>query len=329
MDLINGDGEGAAMDSDSDGADDENGRQRTPARNGEPRLGPLALARGTLDRRSARRQDTGWLQEIWRDPRTRVVVVDGDRVLVRTSGSPALVLLAPRDVPDTEERYFLGVDADGTGYFAVPGPLPEVDAAVPMSLRAVGAALGDRDAGLFTHALALCNWHATHTYCPRCGGPTEIVAAGHARVCPADGSEHFPRVDPAVIMLVHDSADRILLARGVGWPEGRMSILAGFVEPGESLEQAVVREVHEEVGITVGDVRYLGSQPWPLPRSLMVGFFARADDGQRLNPDRDEIVEACWFTRDELRKVEESGEVTLPGPVSIANRLIHAWRSAG
>lgn len=145
------------------------------------------------------------------------------------------------------------------------------------------------------------------------------------RTCTEDGSDHFPRVDPAVIMLVTDAADRILLARGPQWPADRRSILAGFVEPGESLEQAVAREVMEEVGLAVRDVRYLGSQPWPLPRSLMLGFTAKADGDVPLRPDPEEILDAAWYTRAELREAVEAGEIVAPGPLSIAAQLIMRW----
>jgi NAD+ diphosphatase len=192
-------------------------------------------------------------------------------------------------------------------------------------LREAAALLNDRDAGLFTHAVALSNWHATHTHCPRCGSPTVTVAAGHAQRCPVDGSEHFPRIDPAVIMLVTDPDDRCLLARNRRWPERRVSILAGFVEPGESAEQAVAREVGEETGITVARVRYAGSQPWPMPQSLMLGFRASASGDLELRVDDDEIAEAHWFSRDELRSALASREILLPPPVSIAHRLIESW----
>jgi NAD+ diphosphatase len=195
----------------------------------------------------------------------------------------------------------------------------------PADLREAAALLNDRDAGLFTHAVALANWHATHTHCPRCGTPTVTVAAGHAQRCPADGSEHFPRIDPAVIMLVTDPDDRCLLARNRRWPERRVSILAGFVEPGESAEQAVAREVGEEAGITVAQVRYAGSQPWPMPQSLMLGFRASAAGDLELRVDDDEIAEAHWFSRDELRSALASREILLPPPVSIAHRLIESW----
>jgi NAD+ diphosphatase len=267
-----------------------------------------------------------------------VLVVERGQALMRFGaggGEPGdgagaeLVLMPPAQAPEGD-RILLGTDAAGIAYFAVPGPLQ--DGAAKAGLREAGALLGDRDAGLLTHAVALANWHATHTHCPRCGARTRFAAAGHMRVCPRDGSEHFPRVDPAVIMLVLDSADRCLLARNQKWPQKRVSILAGFVEPGESVEQAVAREVREEVGISVGELRYLGSQPWPLPQSLMLGFSARAiDDGQGGQPirvDDDEIAEAGWYGRDDLRVAIESGAILLPPPVSIAHRIIEAWYGA-
>jgi NAD+ diphosphatase len=195
----------------------------------------------------------------------------------------------------------------------------------PAGLREAAALLNDRDAGLFTHAVALANWHSTHTHCPRCGTLTVTVAAGHAQRCPADGSEHFPRVDPAVIMLVSDPDDRCLLARNRRWPERRVSILAGFVEPGESAEQAVAREVQEETGIVVTRVRYAGSQPWPMPQSLMLGFRAVATGELDLQVDDDEIAEAHWYSREELRSALAAREILLPPPVSIAHRLIESW----
>jgi len=195
----------------------------------------------------------------------------------------------------------------------------------PVGLRQAASLLSDRDAGLFTHAVALANWHAGHTHCPRCGTPTVPVAAGHARHCPADGSEHFPRIDPAVIMLVTDPGDRCLLARNRRWPPRRVSILAGFVEPGESAEQAVAREVGEETGITVSQIRYVGSQPWPMPQSLMLGFRARASASLDIHVDDDEIAEARWYSRADLRNAVAAAELLLPPPVSIAHRIIEAW----
>jgi NAD+ diphosphatase len=284
----------------------------------------LALARGTLDRVAEHRRDEEWVAAAWADPRTQVFVIQGGRALVSYDPGPALVLISPDEAPEGD-RYLLGVDEQGIAYFAVRGTLPSIEGTESASLRRVGALLGDRDSGLFTHAVALEHWHATNLHCPRCGKPNEFAAAGHVRVCPSDGSEQFPRVDPAVIMLVRDDQDRVLLARGPSWPEDRRSILAGFVEPGESLEQAVIREVHEEVGLTVTDIRYMGSQPWPMPQSLMLGFFARAEGVQEVRPDPEEILDAGWYTRDELKEAIESGRVVSPGPLSIAAQLIIRW----
>ncbi|GAA2897289.1 NAD(+) diphosphatase [Streptosporangium fragile] len=307
-------------------------------------MGPLLLARSAIDRSAALRGNTEWLERAWADGATRVVVVDDGQALVRRSGEEArLVLLSTADAPEGE-RYLLGVDTEGVAYFAVSAPLAGVDhsgsfgrivaplppsalqegEAIAAGLRQVGSLLGDLDAGLLVYAVALDAWHSTHEFCPRCGSRTEVSSGGHVRVCPKDSSQHFPRVDPAVIMLVHDDQDRCLLARGPQWPEGRMSVLAGFVEPGESLEHAVAREVAEEVGVRVTDARYLGSQPWPFPRSLMLGFFARATSTDfALDPE--EIAEARWFTRAELLAAMERGEVRLPPEVSIARRLIETW----
>ena len=163
------------------------------------------------------------------------------------------------------------------------------------------------------HAVALAEWHASHRFCPRCGGALRSTAAGHVLVCEQCARQQFPRSDPAVIMMVTDeSGDRALLGRQAAWPVGRFSTLAGFVDPGESLEEAVVREVAEEVGVQVTDVTYFGNQPWPFPQSLMVGFFARATTTE-INVDQDEIEDARWFTREEMRAQAEDGTLVLPG----------------
>ena len=291
-------------------------------------LGSLALARGTVDRVTARRLDKDWLDAAWKDPRTRVLPVSDGQALVREDGEHIeLVFVSPQQSPPGT-RFLLGQDTDGTVYFGVSTVAPAepvADGVRLASLREVGALLPDRDAGLFTHAVALANWHDTHTHCPLDGAVTVPDPGGHSTRCPVDGSEHFPRTDPAVIMLVTDPDDRCLLARNAAWPGRRVSILAGFVEPGESAEQAVVREVAEETGIVVTSVRYLGSQPWPMPRSLMLGFRAEAPPGQVITVDHEELAEAHWFSREELLAAIQARELALPPSVSIARHIIEDW----
>jgi NAD+ diphosphatase len=291
---------------------------------------PLALTGAAVDRAAHRRLDEAWLAAAWSHPSTRVLVVCGGQVMVEETdeGRTELVMLPSFEAPMAEtHRYFLGTDAGGVSYFALqkdqlPGRLD--GAARPAGLREVGGLLSDRDAGLMVHAVALENWQRMHRFCSRCGERTVIAAAGHIRRCPACGAEHYPRTDPAVIMLVTDDQDRALLGRQLHWPEGRFSILAGFVEPGESLEQAVVREVLEECGVRVGEVCYRASQPWPFPSSLMIGFMAHATTSE-IRVDGEEIHEARWFSRDDLRKSVESGEILPPSGISIAARLIELW----
>jgi len=194
------------------------------------------------------------------------------------------------------------------------------------ALRPIAERLSRRDAGLFTEALAIANWHASHAYSPRNGDPTIVEQGGWVRRSPTDGSQVFPRTDPAIIVCVLDADDRLLLGSNAMWGADRFSLLAGFVEPGESLEAAVVREIFEESGMRVVDPVYLGSQPWPFPASLMVGFTARLAPDQEpaaLLPDGEEIVDLRWFTRDQLRDSLES--VLLPGRSSIARAMIEDW----
>ena len=289
-------------------------------------LDSLALSRGTVDRLTEKRADPEWLDAAWADPGTRVLVVSDGQALARIDDESAALVFVPPDQAPEGTRFVLGQDADGTVYFGVSGPLPPApDGTRPAPLREVGTLLGDRDAGLLTHAVALANWHDTHTHCPVDGTPTVPDPGGHSTRCPADGTEHFPRTDPAVIMLVTDPDDRALLARNAAWPGRRVSILAGFVDPGESAEQAVIREVAEETQIKVTNVTYVGSQPWPMPRSLMLGFRADAPAGQAIVVDREEIAEAYWFSRDELLAAIKAREIVLPPPVSIARQIIEQW----
>jgi NAD+ diphosphatase len=299
-------------------------------------LRALTLARGDLDRAAERRDDTEWLEAAWSDDASRVVVVRGGRAATRRSaeGSVELVLLAPADVDDEGVRVLLAVD-DGVAFLALlvddDAPEGDLDGVRWSGLREVGARLGDRDAGLLVMAVALANWHSTHPRCPRCGAVTEPSQAGWSRTCPADGTQHFPRSDPAVIVLVTDDDDRALLGRRADWAPGWYSTLAGFVEAGESAEMAVVREMLEEAGVLVDLERldYLGSQPWPFPSSLMLGYRARVSSASgESRPDGVEISELRWFTRDELLAGAEDGSVRIPPPLSIARRLIEHWYGA-
>ncbi len=294
----------------------------------------LALARAGVDRAAEHRLDEPWLAAAWSHPDTRVLVVaEGQAFVEDTADGSELVLLPSFEAPDGGERYFLGTDQDGVSYFAVsvdslPGRL-DGDAR-PAGLREVGGTLGDRDSGLLVHAVALQNWHHSHRFCSRCGHATGPAAAGHVRRCTSCAHEHYPRTDAAVIMLVTDGQDRALLGRQALWPEGRYSTLAGFVEPGESLEQAVAREVAEEAGVRVdlGSVTYVASQPWPFPASLMLGFLARADErdgGAEIAVDGEELSEAGWFSREELRAGMADGSVLPPSGISIARRLVEIW----
>ncbi|KRE42086.1 NAD(+) diphosphatase [Knoellia sp. Soil729] len=294
-------------------------------------LSSLALSDGPLDRHSERRADPGLVDALLDDPATRVLELVGGKAEVEENGDDGGVRLRYR-APVTLDRdrfvAYLGQDArtGGTAYVlsVVPESTAEADDPPRSGLRSVGARLNALDAGVLTTATGLANWHARHGFCPLCGHATEPAQAGWTRLCPADGSEHYPRTDPAVIMSVIDEQDRILLARGVGFAPGGMSVLAGFVEPGESLSGAVAREVHEEVGLTVTDVTYLGDQPWPFPSSLMIGFTARATSTE-LRLQTSEIEAARWFTRDELTRSVADGSLRVSQRISIARRLIEHW----
>ncbi len=289
-------------------------------------LSDLSLARGTLDRASLRRRDPDLLALLLKDPLTRVVeLVAGRAQIVESEGDCVLSLRSPGERDMNRLAAFLGQDGNGIAYVGVVGEAEKAsESAQWRSLRDVGALLSDRDAGLFVTTLGLANWHALHTHCARCGATTQPDQAGWIRRCTRDETEHYPRTDPAVIMAVTDPADRLLLARSPSWPEGRLSVLAGFVEPGESLEAAVAREVLEEVGLVVEQMHYLGNQPWPFPSSLMVGFSARTAD-PTLHLDMEEIVEAVWVSREDLTSMVQEGRFGISSSVSIARRMIEHW----
>jgi NAD+ diphosphatase len=264
------------------------------------------------------------------DSRNQVMVA-GSKVLLGEAKD-----LADKPPPDA---VFLG-RIDGRHVWAVRGPLqspndPDVKAEVA-DLRRGGQLFDDVGAQLVSAAAALLNWHASARFSSIDGSPTKPIRAGWARVNPVTGHEEFPRIDPAIICLVHDGGDRAVLARQTVWPDRMFSLLAGFVEAGESFETCVAREIHEEIGLTVSDIRYLGSQPWPFPRSLMIGFHAIADPAEPFAFNDGEIAEAEWFTRDQVRAAlalgdwssDSESKLLLPGSVSIARVIIESWAEA-
>lgn len=289
----------------------------------------VALSAHAHDRHGAHRTDPDWLDRRWADPATRVLVVAGTRI---RPVDGRLAWCSPADAPDGI-RVLLG-EQDGTAYFATlvdparaPGEQSEW-----VTLRAVVQHLlddGGETAPMVLHAIGLAEWHWATRYCRRCGGRLASREAGHVLQCRECERQQFPRLEPAVIMLITDGEpgspdERCLLGRSPQWPAGRFSTLAGFVEPGETMEDAVRREVHEETGVRVGEVRYFGSQPWPLPASLMIGFTGRADEAT-IEVDAAEIAEARWFTRDDLRRQASDGDALLPSGVSISRSLIESW----
>jgi NAD+ diphosphatase len=281
---------------------------------------------GGLDRMGPRRTDPAWLAERHADPASRVVVATSDGVLVESDGTPAVVGLG--ELPAETETVLLGVGADGAAVFAAdPGAEHGAalrPAAAMVGLRDVAAMSALADANLLAHATGLLNWHRKHRFCANCGNPTASAEAGYVRACPRCGTQHHPRTDPVVITLVHDG-DRVLLGRNANWPENRFSCLAGFVEPGESLEEAVEREVGEEAGITVTDIRYVSSQPWPFPASLMLGFECAYADGEPHPHDR-ELQAVRWVSGEQLRRaVAGEGDMQIPPPLAIARRLMDGW----
>jgi NAD+ diphosphatase len=277
-----------------------------------------ALSRTAVDRAAARRDDEEWLASAWESG--RLLVTDTESRAAIDDDGPALVLIDSAAWDGEGVRLLLGVDGEDRAYWGTVGALPRKLGARPLDLRAVGAALSDLDAGLFVTVVALSNWHATHTHCPRCGAPTRVTQAGWSRHCDVDDSQHFPRTDPAVIVLLHDGGDRALLGRQPTWPSGRYSTIAGFVESGESAEQCVHREVREETGVLIDDLIYRASQPWPFPQSLMLGYEARVVGGDLETRDQ-ELEDVRWFTREELR----DGPSAMPPNASIASWLIKGW----
>jgi NAD+ diphosphatase len=297
-----------------------------------PNDGPL-LARAVYDRAAHRRADEQWLDRAWAGARVLAISPKSATPVLAPS---QLAFRAAADVPPHAPRRFLGLAGD-VPYFAVTVERDSLDGSGDwLTLRDLGPAMDDLQAGLLTSAIALEQWHQRHPHCPLCGVPTVETNSGWTRTCPNDGSQHFPRTDPAVIMLIHDGADLALLGRGVDWGPGRYSTLAGFVEPGESLESAVAREVYEEVGVRVTDVRYVASQPWPFPSSLMLGFTALLDGDPSIRLDPVEVAEAGWFTREEVQRAADWVDTGAPPDpeerlrgispkLSISRYLIDLW----
>jgi NAD+ diphosphatase len=293
-----------------------------------PIIPELPLARFAVDRGAALRSDPEWAQRAFASASTRVLVVAEHAVPVTDELS--LVLVPPTALGITAEQFadnlvLLGSDDDHV-YVAVVNDAATIDAPVWAHIRQIGAALSAFDIGLAVTAIAMSQWHATHRHCTRCGQPTAPIQGGWARRCPGDGSEHYPRTEPAMIVAVEDAAGRILLGQRAGWTTGWFSTLAGFVEAGETVEACVVREVLEESGCRVdpASLRYMGSQPWPYPASLMLGYRATALTTE-IEHDESEMAQVRWFSRDEFVAECEAGTLRIPNRVAIAWHLIRDW----
>jgi NAD+ diphosphatase len=304
----------------------------------------LPLARASIDRDHLSR--SLGIEALLADPRARVIVLHDRSVLL--AGPARIDLLAPSRVPGYELALYLGrsiaeepdlpLGAPITALLVDDATAAALDGLLELDpaggddarwgdLRLLGAELSVRDAGLFTEALALANWHASYGFSPRTGHASIPDAAGWTRRDTVTGAELFPRTDAAIIVGITDDDDRLLLGSNALWETNRFSLLAGFVEPGESLEAAVIREVLEESGVHIVDPQYKGSQPWPFPASLMVGFHARVAPGSSTvgRPDGEEILELRWFSREELAAANASGDIRLPGATSIARAIIDDW----
>lgn len=287
-----------------------------------------------LDRMDAERKDPDWVRRQLADPRARVVAAARDELLVADDGAVASVArLTPQTLAPDGDLLLLGLER-GAPVFAAEldrggagdgsrGP----EGTRRASLRDAGALLPAPEAGLAAYALALLNWHRRHGFCANCGAPTEVVEAGHSRHCPRCGAHHFPRVDPVVIMLV-TRGEEVLLGRQPSWPHGRYSALAGFVAPGEAAEEAVIREVREEARVEARHPRFVASQPWPFPGSLMLGFHASAEGGPEPAPADGELEAVRWFSRDAVARAaagDPDAGLLLPPPIAIARFLLDRW----
>ena len=310
----------------------------------------LALARSLLDRAAHLRTSDQTLDELF--AKAKIFQVNQGKFIWSDGGSQSnqanqanqnksgssgssgsgLIYLEPDSAQiksaefaaSVAERFFLGLAPNGQPFFAINAPFPEGTENL-VSLREVGTLLNDLEVGAVMHAVALANWHDVHPRCARCGEPTISILGGSTRKCPTCEAEHYPRTDSAVIVLVRDRDDRILLGRQKIWPPKRFSTFAGFLEPGESLEACVVREVAEEAGVSLSEIKYLGSQPWPFPASIMLSFTAVTDNPEDAEADGEEIEAIRWYTREQIAADIASGELLLPPGISIARRMIELW----
>lgn len=271
-----------------------------------------------LDRVDHHRRSADWVANLWRADDAKLLKLDDRSRLTTNVGGSKLRMTKPFVEYDSQRHRLLGM-LHGSPIFAVQA-LTEGEV---HDFRDIGFQLTDNERDIAASAAAVANWHRAEPHCARCGGNTHVINGGFARHCDSCGAEHFPRTDPAVIVGVLDDADRLLLGGQPSWGN-RVSVLAGFVEVGESLEQAIHREIAEEADITIAETRYFGSQPWPFPRSLMVGFFARAAS-TAICIDADELEHADWMSRDDVRAAVAADGLSLPGASSIASRMIAAW----
>jgi NAD+ diphosphatase len=292
-----------------------------------------------MDRAGHLRTNQTTLDQMW--DRAKIIHVADGRLAIE-SGGTKLRYLSAKEVQTlitsneykVGEKYFLGLDQlDQEPYFAWSAstvePQGEKAPVGYLTLREIGGLISEFDMEIGLHTVALSNWHKSHTHCARCGAPTSVAQGGAIRICDKDKSEHYPRTDCAVIVLVRDQDDRILLGHQPIWPEGRFSCFAGFLEPGETFEQCVQREVLEESGVAVGDVHYLGSQPWPFPASIMISFDAITDFPETARPDGQEITEVKWFSRAEVKAQSDAGTLLLPPTMSVARKMIDRWFAQG
>jgi len=287
-----------------------------------------------IDRAGELRVNQETLDQLWQ--RAQILQIAEGRI---AAVDTALTLISAQDVAahiaaDTfteGSRYFLGLDIETKApFFAwdtewVGSIDDEVKEVGFSTVREIGSLLSEQELEISFHAMGLSNWHRAHPRCPRCGGATRVDLGGAARTCDADGSQHHPRTDSAVIVLVKDRSDRILLGHQPIWPEGRFSTFAGFLEPGETFEQCVAREVLEESAVVVTELKYLGSQPWPFPASIMIAFEAVTDNPERAQGDGQEITEVKWFTRAQLMAAAKDGSLLLPPSISVARKMIERW----